>query len=129
MENSCSSLYKQTAKKWRYYKNLCDLDITYNLDVPNPSNYFREEKNHSLSAITEHSGKHPSVSNIKKKNFQSIFFFKKITPEGEVKVIRNLNIRKSCLTTHVSRKVIKLNSDILAKLIYKHLNHCINKGE
>ena len=49
----------------------------FNLDKSNPLNYFKEEKFHSLSAIIEHFEKHPSVSNIKNKNFKSIFSFKK----------------------------------------------------
>ena len=46
-----------------------------------------------------------------------------------VKVIRNLNIRKSCQTADIPTKFIKLNSDILAKLIQKHFNYCIDRGE
>ena len=52
-------------------------------------------------------------SNIKSKNFKSIFSFKKPTPEEVVKVIRNLNKLKSCQTTDIPTKVIKLNSEIL----------------
>ena len=99
-----------------------------NLDIPNLSNYFKEEKFDSLSAITEHFEKHPSVTNIKNKNFESTFSFKKTAPE-EVKVIRSSNIRKSCQATDISTKVIKLNSDILAKFIHKHFNCCIDIGE
>ena len=100
-----------------------------NLDIPNSSNYFQEEKSHSLSAIIEHFEKHPSVTNIKNKNFESTFSFKKTAPEEVVKVIRNLNIRKSCQTTDIPTKVIKLNSDILAKFIYKHFSYCIDRGK
>ena len=56
-------------------------------------------------------------SNIKNKNFDSIFSFKETTPEEVVKVIRNLNIRKSCHMTDIPTEVVKLNSDILAKFI------------
>ena len=52
-------------------------NVMFNLDKSNPLNYFKEEKFHSLSAIIEHFEKHPSVSNIKNKNFKSIFSFKK----------------------------------------------------
>ena len=100
-----------------------------NLDIPKPSNYFKEEKFHSLPAIIEHLEKHQSVSDIKNKNFESIFSFKKITPEEAVKVIRNLNIRKTCHTTLIPIKVIKSDSHILAKFIYKHFNYCIDRGE
>ena len=97
-------------------------NVLSNLHIPNPSNYFKEEKFHSLSAIIEHFEKHRSVSNIKNKNFESIFSFKQTTPEEVVKVIRNLNLRKGCQTTDVPIKVIKLNSDVLAKFIYKRFN-------
>ena len=46
-----------------------------------------------------------------------------------MKIIRNLNIRKSCQTTDIPTKVIKLNSDILGKLIYKYYNYYIDRGE
>ena len=46
-----------------------------------------------------------------------------------MKVICNLNIRKSCQTTDTPTKVIRLNSDILANFIYKHFNYCIDRGE
>ena len=46
-----------------------------------------------------------------------------------MKVIRNIIIIKSCQTTDIPSKVIKVNSDILAKCIYKHLNYCIDRGE
>ena len=65
-----------------------------NSDIPNLSNYFKEENFHSLSAIIEHFEKHPSVTNIKNKNLESTFSFKKTTPEDVVKVIRNSNIKK-----------------------------------
>ena len=48
--------------------------------MPNPSNYFKEEKFHSLSAIIKNFEKHPSVANIKNKNFESTFSFEKTTP-------------------------------------------------
>ena len=69
-----------------------------NLDIPNPSNYIKEEKFHSVSAIIEHFEKHPRATNIKNKNFESTFSFKKANPE---KVVNNRksNIRKSCQTT------------------------------
>ena len=80
-------------------------------------NYFKEEKFHFISAITGQFEKHPSVCNIQNKNFEYIFFFKENTPEEMVKIICNLNIRKSCQRTDISTKVIKVNSDILAKFI------------
>ena len=46
-----------------------------------------------------------------------------------MKVIRNLNIRKSSQTADIPTKVIKFNSDVLAKFLYKDFNYCINRGE
>ena len=46
-------------------------NVVSNLDIPNPSNYFKEEKFHLLSAIN--------------KNLEFIFSFKKTTLEEEVK--------------------------------------------
>ena len=60
---------------------------------------------------------------------KSTFSFKKTIPQEIVKVIHNLNIRKSCQTTNIPTKVIKWNSDILAKFIYKHFNYCNDRGE
>ena len=56
-------------------------NVVSNLDIPNPSNYFKEEKFHSLSAIVEHFYKHSSVATTKKKNFESIFSLKKPPPK------------------------------------------------
>ena len=51
---------------------------------------------------------------------------KKTTPEEGVKVIRNLNIRKSCQTTDIPNKVIKLNLDILATFIYTNTSTTVH---
>ena len=73
--------------------------------------------------------KNTRVSLILRIRISNLFFFKKATLEEVVKVIRNLNIRKSCQTTDILTKIIKLNSDTLAKFIYKHFNYCIDRGE
>ena len=36
---------------------------------------------------------------------------------------------KKCQTSDTRTKIIKLNSDILSNLIYKHFNYCIDKGK
>ena len=46
-----------------------------------------------------------------------------------MKVIQDLNAKKSCQTSDTPTKIIKLNSDIFSNLIYKHFNCCIDKGE
>ena len=37
--------------------------------------------------------------------------------------------QKSCQTSGIPAKIIKLNSDIFSNLIYKHFNDCIDKSE
>ena len=49
--------------------------------------------------------------------------------ERLLKVIQDLNAKKSCQTSDTPTKIIKLNSDIFSNLIYKHFNYCIDKGE
>ena len=43
--------------------------------------------------------------------------------------IHNLSIRKKSQTTYFQSKMIKLNSDISSKFVYKHLNNCIDRGK
>ena len=107
-------------------KKLCQIFNTFfamlfvsNLDISNISNYFKEEKFHSLSAIIEHFEKHLSISNMKNKNFESIFSFKKFTPGEvvEVSAIYTYNNRSSHLRCSVKKCVLR-NS---AKFTGKHL--------
>ena len=46
-----------------------------------------------------------------------------------MKVIQDLNTKKSCQTSDTPTKIIKLNSGIFSNLIYYYFNHCIDKGE
>ena len=46
-----------------------------------------------------------------------------------MKVIQDLNTKKSCQTSDTATKIIKLNSNIFSNLIYKHFNYCIDKGK
>ena len=73
--------------------------------------------------------KAPQFLNIKKRKLDSVFLFRKTTQEEVLKVIQNLNAKKSCQTSDTPTKIIKLNSDIFSNLIYKHFNCCIDKGE
>ena len=71
------------------------------------------------------------VSLMSRIRISNLLFLSKEPPlkEEVIKVIRNSNVRKSCQTTDIPTKVIKLNSDSLAKFIYKHFNYCIDRGE
>ena len=68
---------------------------------------------------------------LKKRKLDSVFSFRKTTQEEVLKIIQDLNTKKSCQTsdTPTPTKIIKLNSDIFSNLIYKHFNCCIDKGE
>ena len=46
-----------------------------------------------------------------------------------MRVIQNLNAKKSCQTSDTPTEIIELNSDIFSNLIYKHFNYCIDKDE
>ena len=71
----------------------------------------------------------PVFSISKKRKLDSVFSFKKTTQAEVLKVIRDLNTKKSCQTSDTPTKIIKLNSDIFSNFIYKHFNYCIDKGE
>ena len=107
--------------------------VLSNLDRPNPYNYFKEEKFHSLSAIIKHFEIDASVSNIKKKNSESVFSFKKNHPwKSSESYLLFKHIRKSCETTDIPNKVIQLHFGYFSKVyiqkfIYKH--YYIDKGE
>ena len=79
---------------------------------------FSTKNTHSLSTIIKTFEKHPSIVNIKKRKLDLV-----------LKVIRDLNTKKSCQTSDTPTKIIKLNSDIFSNFIYKHFNYCIDKGE
>ena len=72
---------------------------------------------------------HPSVVNIEQREFNSTFSFQN-TNENEVcKIIKNLNVRKSCQGSDISAKIIKLHIDLFSNFVCKHFNYCINIGK
>ena len=69
---------------------------------------------------------HPSVVNIKQREFNSTFSFKN-TNENEVrKIIKNLNVRKTCQGSGIPTKIIKLNIDLFSSFICQNFNYCIS---
>ena len=119
------NLSKKLLRKTKisYFENLNTKIIT------DYCNYFPQKNIHSLSTIIETFEKHPSILNIKKMKLDSVFSFRKTTQEEVLKVIQDLNTKKSCQTSDTPTKIIKLNSDIFSNLIHKHFNYCIDKGE
>ena len=72
---------------------------------------------------------HPSVVNIKEREFNSTFTFK-TTNENEVrKIIKNLNVRKTCRGSDIPTKIIKLNIDLFSSFICQNFNYCISIGK
>ena len=99
-------------------------NVVSDLKIPDYYNYFPQKNTCSLSTIIETFEKHPSILNIKKRKLDSVFSFRKTTQEEVLKVIQDLNAKKSCQTSDTPTKIIKLNSDIFSNLIYKHFNYC-----
>ena len=79
---------------------------------------FSTKNTNSLSTIIKTFEKHLSIVNIKKQKLDLV-----------LKVIRDLNTKRSCQTSDTPIKIIKLNFDIFSNFIYKHFNYCIDKGE
>ena len=72
---------------------------------------------------------HPSIKNIREKNFKSVFSFTH-TNEIEIKkIVRGMNVHKTCQLKDIPTKIIKMNSDIFANFICLHFNYSIDIGE
>ena len=68
---------------------------------------------------------HPSVVNIKQGEFNSIFSFKHTNENKVHKIIKNLNVRKTCQGSDIPTKIIKLNIDLFSSFTCQHFNYCI----
>ena len=67
---------------------------------------------------------HPSIKNIRVKYFKSLFY---LTHNNEIeikKVIRGMNVHKTCQLKDIPTKIITMNADIFA-----NFNYCIDNGE
>ena len=72
---------------------------------------------------------HPSIKNIREKNFKPVFSFRH-TNEIEVKkIVRGMNVHKTFQLKDIPTKIIKMNSDIFANFICLHFHYCIDTGE
>ena len=72
---------------------------------------------------------HISVVNIRQREFNSTFSFKN-TNENEVsKIIKNLNVRKTCQGSHIPTKIIKLNINLFSSFICQNFNYCISMAK
>ena len=67
--------------------------VVSDLKIPYHCNYFFAKKKHILSStIIETFEKHPSILNIKQRNLDPVFSFRKTTQEEILKGIRNLTL-------------------------------------
>ena len=71
---------------------------------------------------------HPSIINIKKKNFDLVLNFKKARSTEVDKVINNLSIVKACQKDDIPAKVIKMNKGIFSGFIARDFNNRVGKG-
>ena len=81
-----------------------------------------------LSIAAKLFDQHPSIINIKKKNFYSVLNFKKTSSTEAEKVINNLSIAKACQKDDIATKVIKMIKDIFAGFIAKDFHNCVDEG-
>ena len=126
-ERSKGEIILNEAEKHFWWKKICRnfnklfSNVVSNFKIPGYWNFFHK-KTHVLSAIIEAFEKHPSILNIKKRKLDSVFSFRKTTKKEVLKVILDLNTKKSCQTSDTPTKIIKLNFDVFAYLIRKHFN-------
>ena len=65
----------------------------------------------------------------KKREFNSTFNLKN-TNENEVrKIIKNLNVHKTCQGSDIPTKIIKLNIDLFSSFICQNFSYCISIGK
>ena len=109
-----------------YFANIVsDLQIP---KIQDDASNIRSNHDPILAAINTFQN-HPSVFNIKQGEFYSIFSFKNISENEVLKIIKNLNLRKTCQGSDIPTKIIKLNLDLLSSFICQSFNYCIRIGK
>ena len=105
------------------------LDVVSDLKIPDYCNYFTQKK-HTFS-LNYHWNvwKTPQYSQFYKKEIRFSIFIQKEYSRSGIESYPGLNTKENCLTSNTPTKFIKLNCNIFSKLIYKHFNYCIDKGE
>ena len=100
-------------------------NIVSDLKIPNiheDVSDIRTNHDSVLAALNKFQN-HPSVVNVKQKEFNTIFSFNN-TNENEVrKIIKNLNVRKTCQGSKILTKIIKLNIDLFCSFIRQHFTY------
>ena len=118
-------------------KELCRTFNTYfanivsDLQIPKiqeDASNIRSNHDTVLAAINTFQN-YPSVVNIKQRESNSTFSFKN-TNENEVrKIIKNLNVRKTCQGSDIPTKIIKLNTDLFSSFICQNFSYCVIIGK
>ena len=72
---------------------------------------------------------HSSVVNIKQGEFNTTFCFNNTNENEVLKIIKNLNVRKTCQGSDIPTKIIKLNMALFSSFICQLFNYCISKGQ
>ena len=72
---------------------------------------------------------HRSIKIIREKNFKSVFSLTHTNKIEINKIIRGMNVHKTCQLKDIPTKIIKMNCDIFANFICLHFNYCIDIGE
>ena len=105
-------------------------NVVPTLNIPKPKSFPTASDNlDPIMSVIISFDKHPSIVKIKAKGFDSTFHFRKTSCNEVEKIISNLNIKKSCQKEDIPTKIIKLNEDLIAKLVAENCNSCIDKGE
>ena len=94
------------------------------LQIPKIQEDIKSNHDPVLAAINTFQN-HPSVVNIKQKEFNSIFSLKNINENEVRKIIQNLNVRKTCQRRDIPTKITKLDKDLLSSFICEHFNYGI----
>ena len=107
-------------------------NIISELNIPKKYNCFMNDMDSdSVLSVLNTFENHPSIKNIKSKEFNwtFFFFFENTYTDVVMKVINNLNVAKSCQINDIPTKLIKMNKDIFTNFITDHFNYCIVYGE
>ena len=115
---------------------LCDIfngffsNIISDLNIPKKYQCFLNDMDSdSLLSVLNAFKNYPSIKNIKSKKLNLTFSFENTYTDVVMKVIKNLNIAKTCQVIDIPTKVIKINKDIFANFITDHFNYSIANGE
>ena len=98
------------------------------IKIPDYYNDF-PQKTYILSQLSLKCLKIPQYSQFYKKEIRFSIFIQKEYSRSGIESYPGLNTKENCLTSNTPTKFIKLNCNIFSKLIYKHFNYCIDKGE